>query len=222
MGPGNSNRYDRGPLVGARMGIRLIGGADTVWGPPPSSRLDQAGRSRRSSPLLSLLRHSGPGGAPMLGAPAKFDNRRQKGNRSAMKGAELRRTIEERERVHYVAIVEQFPWPVAAIRAQSPVATRSIEAAIRLSRRFHRVKCGWLELDFGWRLTPDEQGALLHHRGEREAVACVVQHARRALTGWYFCPEIPAQLREWLCPSELGLHRQRFGKLSRETRLSGW
>ena len=84
-----------------------------------------------------------------------------------------------------------------------PAAT--IDVAIRLSKRCHRVSHDWLEQDIGRRLTADEQGALLRHRNEREALACIVQHAHGGLTGWYLRPEISAQVREWLCPAELGL-----------------
>jgi hypothetical protein len=122
-----------------------------------------------------------------------------------MKGGELRRAIEERERAHYLAIIRQFPWPVAAIRAASPVNSGTIEAAMLLSRRCYRAKYDWLEQDIGRQLTADEQGALLRHRTEREVLACVVQHGHGGLTGWYLRPEIPQPLREWLSPSELGL-----------------
>jgi hypothetical protein len=123
-----------------------------------------------------------------------------------MNEAELRLAIEDRERAYYADVIRQFPWPVAAIRAASPVASGTIEAAILLTRRCHRVSHDWLEQDVGRRLTADEQGALLRHRREREALVCVVQHAHGGLTGWYLRPEISAEVREWLCPAELGLH----------------
>lgn len=122
-----------------------------------------------------------------------------------MNEAELRRAIEERERAYYADVIRRFPWPVAAIRAASPVASATIEAAMLLTRRCHRVSHDWLEQDIGRRLTPDEQGALLRHRREREALACVVQHAHGGLTGWYLRPEISAEVRECLSPAELGL-----------------
>lgn len=122
-----------------------------------------------------------------------------------MKWRELRRAVEERERAYYTDIIRRFPWPVTAIRAASPVASARIDAAILLSRGCHRVTYDWVERDIGWRLTPDEQGALLRHRSERESLACVVQHANGGLTGWYFRPEIPPQVLVWLCPRELGL-----------------
>ena len=127
-----------------------------------------------------------------------------------MRGAELRRAVEERERAYYVGVIRQFPWPVAAIRAASPVAVGTIERAMLLSSRCYRVTYDWLEQDIGWRPTADEQGALLRHRSEREALACVVLHAHGGLTGWYFRPEIPPQVWEWLCPSKLGLKPTRL------------
>ena len=123
-----------------------------------------------------------------------------------MTEAELRRAIEERERAYYMEVIRQFPWPVAAIRAASPVASATIEAGLRLSRRCRRVSHDSLEQDIGRPLTADEQGALLRHRSEREALVCVVQHAHGGLTGWYLRPEISAEVREWLCPAELDLH----------------
>jgi hypothetical protein len=117
---------------------------------------------------------------------------------------ELRQAVEERERAHYTEIIRRFPWPVAAIRAASPVGSATVEGARLLSRRCHRVTYDWVERDIGWRPTPDEQGALLRHRSEYESLAYVVQHAHGGLTGWYFRPEISPPVRAWLCPEELG------------------
>jgi hypothetical protein len=122
-----------------------------------------------------------------------------------MKGDELRRAVDERERAYYTEIIRQFPWPIAAIRAESPVARAKIEVAIRLSRRCHRVTYDWVKGDIGYSLTADEQGALLRHHREFESLACVVRHAHGGLTGLYFQPEIAPEVRKWLCPAELGL-----------------
>jgi hypothetical protein len=122
-----------------------------------------------------------------------------------MKGDELRRTVDERERAYYTEIIRQFPWPIAAIRAESPVAGAKIEQAIRLSTRCHRVTYDWVKQDIGCALTADEQGALLRHRREFESLACVVRHTHGGLMGLYFQPEIAPDVRKWLCPAELGL-----------------
>ena len=122
-----------------------------------------------------------------------------------MQWRDLRRVVEEREHAYYADVIRRYPWPVVAIRAASPVTAPTIEAAIQLSRRCHRVTYDWLGADVGWQLTADEQGALLRHRSEREALACVVQHAHGGLTGWYFRPEMPPAVRDWLCPTQLGL-----------------
>jgi hypothetical protein len=77
--------------------------------------------------------------------------------------------------------------------------------AASLCRRCHRVTYGWLAEDIGRQLTPDEQAALLRYHGEREPLACIVQHAGGGLTGWYLRPEMSAKLLDWLCPAALGL-----------------
>jgi hypothetical protein len=117
----------------------------------------------------------------------------------------IRARIVARDRAYYQDIVRRYPWPVSAIRASSPASAHSIESAMRLSRRCERVTYDWLAEDTGWEPTPDQQGALLRHRAERAPLACVVQHANGGLSGWYFRPEIPPQLVEWLCPVELRL-----------------
>ena len=122
-----------------------------------------------------------------------------------MNWRELQRTIEGREHAYYGDIIRRYPWPVAAIRAASPVTAPAIAAAKSLSGRCRRVTYDWVAEDIGRRLTPDEQGALLRYHGEREPLACIVQHANGELTGWYFRPEIPPEVREWLCPAELDL-----------------
>ena len=137
--------------------------------------------------------------------PSTLHNRRKGGSRLAMQWRELRRAVEEHEHAYYAEIIRRHPWPVAAIRAASQVAAPTIGAATQLSRRCHRVTYDWLREDVGSRLTADEQGALLRHRSEREALACVVQHAHGGLSGWYLRPEIPPEIRDWLCPAELGL-----------------
>jgi hypothetical protein len=122
-----------------------------------------------------------------------------------MKWRELRQPVEDRERVYYVDIIRRYPWPVSAIRAASPVVAPTMGAAALLSKRCRRVTYDWLADDTGWRLAPDEQGALLRYHGEREPLAYIVQHAHGGLTGWYLRPEIPKEVRAWLCPKELGL-----------------
>jgi len=122
-----------------------------------------------------------------------------------MKWRELRQAVEERQQAHCTEIIRRFPWSVAAIRAASPVGSATIEGVRLLPRRCHRLTYDWVERDVDWSLTPDEQGALLRHRSEHESLAYVVQHAHGALTAWYFQPEIPPQVRAWLCPEELGL-----------------
>jgi hypothetical protein len=113
--------------------------------------------------------------------------------------------INARERAYYANIVREYPWPVSAILASSPASERSIDAAVRLSRRCESVAFDWLLEDIGWQPTPDEQGALLRNHAERVPLACVIQHAHGGLTGWYLCPKIPTELLSWLCPVELRL-----------------
>jgi hypothetical protein len=122
----------------------------------------------------------------------------------------MRARIIARDLADYQDIIRRYPWPVSAIRASSPADAQSIETAILLSRRCERVTYDWLYEDIGWGPTPDQQGALLRHHAERSALACVVQHAHGGLSGWYFRPEIPPHLVEWLCPVELRL-RTRTG-----------
>jgi hypothetical protein len=117
----------------------------------------------------------------------------------------LRRAVEERERAYYASIILRYSWPVAAIRAASPVVVPTMGAAACLCRRCRRVAYDWLAEDIGRELTPDEQGALLRYQSEREPLAFIVQHAGGGLTGWYLRPEMSAKLLEWLCPAALGL-----------------
>jgi hypothetical protein len=117
----------------------------------------------------------------------------------------LRNRINANERTYYANIIREYPWPISAILASSPASERSIDAAVRLSRRCERGAFDWLLEDIGWQPTPDEQGALLRHHAERVSLACVIQHAHGGLTGWYLRPKIPAELLNWLCPVELRL-----------------
>ena len=89
----------------------------------------------------------------------------------------LRNRINASERAYYANIIREYPWPVSAILASSPASERSIDAAVRLSRRCERVAFDWLLEDIGWQPTPDEQGALLRQHAERVPLACVIQHA---------------------------------------------
>jgi hypothetical protein len=122
-----------------------------------------------------------------------------------MKWREWRRAVEEREHAYYADIIRRYPWPVAAIRAASPVAAPTVGGARLLAGRCRRVAYDWLAEDIGRQLTPDEQGALLRYHREREQLACIVQHAGGGLTGWYLRPEMSAKLLGWLCPAALGL-----------------
>jgi hypothetical protein len=117
----------------------------------------------------------------------------------------LRARIIARDRAYYEDIIRKYAWPVAAIRASSPAGVQSIETVMLFSHRCERVTYDWLADDIGWQPTPDQQGALLRHRAECAPLACVVQHVHGGLTGWYFRPEIPPKLVEWLCPVELRL-----------------
>jgi hypothetical protein len=117
----------------------------------------------------------------------------------------LRARIIARDRAYYEDIIRKYAWPVAAIRAGSPAGVQSIETVMLFSHRCERVTYDWLAEDIGWQPTPDQQGALLRHRAECAPLACVVQHVHGGLTGWYFRPEIPPTLVEWLCPVELRL-----------------
>ena len=121
----------------------------------------------------------------------------------------LRARIIARDRAYYEDIIRQYAWPVSAIRASSPAGVQPIETVTRFSLRCERVTYDWLADDIGWQPTPDQQGALLRHRGERAPLACVVQHVHGGLTGWYFRPKIPPKLVEWLCPVELRLRTQK-------------
>jgi hypothetical protein len=109
------------------------------------------------------------------------------------------------DRAYYANIIRQYPWPLSAISASSPLSEPSIDAAMRLTRRCECVAFDWLLQDIGWQPTPDEQGALLRYRAERSSLACVIQHVHGGLTGWYLRPEIPADILSWLCPVELRL-----------------
>ena len=106
----------------------------------------------------------------------------------------------------YYDLIWRYPWPIAAIRAASPVAAPTVGAARLLAGRCRRVAYDWLADDIGRQLTPDEQGALLRYQSQCEPLACIVQHAQGGLTGWFFRPEMPAKLLDWLCPAALGLH----------------
>ena len=117
----------------------------------------------------------------------------------------LRARIIARDRAYYEDIIRQYAWPVSTIRASSPAGVQSIETVMLFSHRCERVTYDWLAEDIGWQPTPDQQGALLRHRAECAPLACVVQHVHGGLTGWYFRPEIPPTLVEWLCPVELRL-----------------
>jgi hypothetical protein len=116
-----------------------------------------------------------------------------------------RRAMEMREQLYYADLIRRHPWPIADIRAASPVAAPTVGAARLLAGRCRRVAYDWLAEDIGRQLTPDEQGALLRYHSEREALVCIVQHAGAGLTGWYLRPVIPREVREWLCPAALGL-----------------
>jgi hypothetical protein len=109
------------------------------------------------------------------------------------------------DREYYANIIRQYPWPVSAILASSPLSEPSIDVAMRLTRKCECVAFDWLLEDIGWQPTPDEQGALLRHRAERASLGCVIQHARGGLTGWYLRPDIPTEILSWLCPVELRL-----------------
>ena len=47
----------------------------------------------------------------------------------------LRNRINANERTYYANITREYPWPISAILASSPASERSIDAAVRLSRR---------------------------------------------------------------------------------------
>ena len=117
----------------------------------------------------------------------------------------LRNPTSASERAYYANIIREYPWPVSVILASSPASERSIDAAVRFSRRCERVAFDWLLEDIGWQPTPDEQGALLRHYAERVSLAFVIQHAHGGLTGWYLRPKISTELLSWLCPVELRL-----------------
>jgi hypothetical protein len=122
-----------------------------------------------------------------------------------MKWGELRRKVKEREQAYYVDVFRRYPWPIADIRAASPVVSPTVGAARLLAGRCRRVTYGWLAEDLGRQLTPDEQGALLRCQSEREPLAFIIQHAGGGLTGWYLRPVISREVRQWLCPAALGL-----------------
>ena len=122
-----------------------------------------------------------------------------------MKWRELQRTMDVREQACYADVIRRYLWPIAAIRAASPVVAPTVGAARLLAGRCRRVAYDWLAEDIGCQLTPDEQGALLRYQSESEPLACIVLHAHGGLTGWYLRPEIPREVRDWLCPEALGL-----------------
>jgi hypothetical protein len=121
----------------------------------------------------------------------------------------LKALIIARDRAYYEDIVRRYTWPVAAIRANSPAGAQPIETVMPFSRLCECVTYDWLADDIGWQPTLDEQGALLRHRAESTRLACIVQRMNGGLAGWYFRPEIPPQLVEWLCPVELRLRTRK-------------
>src|SRR6516225_1144785 len=77
----------------------------------------------------TAIQHGRTGRAAMPGAPITLDNQRKRGIHVAMKWRELRRAMDEREHAYYADIIRRYPWPIAAIRAASPVVAPTLGAA---------------------------------------------------------------------------------------------